>query len=68
MSITIEIDQTLWKTAEELTDIHDPTELVRHLLEKEVRGRTSAAYFASLGGTMPDLELPPRKRPGTELP
>jgi len=68
MSITIEIDPALLKTAEELTDIHDPAALMKHLLEKEIRARTSANFFASLGGTMPDLELPPRQRPGTELP
>jgi hypothetical protein len=67
MSITIEIDPALLKTAEELTDIHDPTALMKHLLEKEIRARTSADFFASLGGSMPDLEIPPRMRPGTEL-
>lgn len=68
MSVTVEIDAALMKQAEELTDIHDPAELVRQLLEKEIRARTSARYFAGLAGSAPDLELPPRKRPGTELP
>ena len=50
MSITVEIDPTLWKTAEELTDVHDPSELVRQLLEKELRARTTARSFAGLAG------------------
>ncbi len=67
MNITIEIDEKLWKAAEELTDNHDPSDLVRQLLEREV-ARAARLRLAALGGTMPDLELPPRKRPGTELP
>ena len=68
MRITVEIDPVLWKTAEDLTDIHDPADLIRYVLEREVRTRSAANYLTSLGGTMPDFELPPRKRPGTELP
>lgn len=66
MSITIDIDPALWKAAEELTDIHDPSELVRQLIEREV-ARAARMRLAAAGGTMPDLEVPPRKRPGTEL-
>jgi predicted nucleic acid-binding protein len=37
-------------------------------LEKEIRARNTANDFASLAGSVPDFQLPPRKRPGTELP
>jgi hypothetical protein len=29
MSVTINIDEAMWRAAEQATDIHDPTELVR---------------------------------------
>jgi len=66
MSITIEIDDATWKAAESATDIHDPTELVRQLIEKEVRRRTAQQRLAAAGGTMPDLSVPPRRRPHTD--
>ncbi len=68
MSITIDIDEALLKRAQELTGQSDPTALVRQLMEKEIRQREAGLRLAALGGSMPDLELPPRKRPGTELP
>ncbi|MFL5330372.1 MAG: type II toxin-antitoxin system VapB family antitoxin [Gemmataceae bacterium] len=62
MSITIEIDEAVIRAAEQATNIHDPAELVRRLLEREVRLRTAQARLAAAGGTMPDLTLPPRQR------
>ena len=67
MSITIEIDEALWRSAEEATEMHDLAALVKHLLEKEIRLRQAGRRLAAAGGSMPDLELPPRQRPGTEL-
>jgi Arc/MetJ family transcription regulator len=63
VSITIDIDDALLKRAQELTGQSDPTSLVRQLVEKEIRQREAGLRLAALGGTMPDLELPPRKRP-----
>ncbi|HXD85873.1 MAG TPA: hypothetical protein VN641_05240 [Urbifossiella sp.] len=66
MSITIELDEALLRAAEQVTNIHDPAELMRRLLEREVRSRTAQLRLAAAGGTMPDLEVPPRQRPHTE--
>ena len=65
--MSIDIDPALLKKAEELMDIHDPALLVKHLLEKEIRLRQAGRRLAAAGGSMPDLELPPRQRTGTEL-
>ena len=66
MSITINIDEATWRAAEQATDIHDPTELVRLLIERELRLRSVQRRLATAGGTMPDLDIPPRRRAGTE--
>jgi len=65
MSITIELDEALWRAAEKATDIHDPAELVRQLIEREVRRREAETRLIAAGGTMPDLEIPPRNRSST---
>jgi hypothetical protein len=66
MSVTINIDEAMWRAAEQATDIHDPTELVRLLIERELRLRSAQHRLAAAGGTMPDLNVPPRQRPGSE--
>ena len=63
MIITIEIDEATWRAAERATDIHDPSELVQKLLDREIRLRAAQRRLADAGGSMPDLEVPPRRRP-----
>ena len=62
MSITIEIDEATLKAAEQATNMHDPNVLIRYLLEREIRLRGAQQYLAQAGGTMPDLDIPPRRR------
>ncbi len=62
MSITLNIDEGLLLKAEELTNIHDHSELIRNLLEEKIARREAQRRLADLGGTMPDLEVPTRKR------
>ena len=66
MSITIEIDEAVWRAVERATDIHSPTELVHRLMEREIRLRAAQGRLADAGGSMPDLEIPPRRRPEPE--
>ena len=66
MSISIQIDEMLWRAAEKATEVHDPAELVRQLFEREIRSRTAQRNLAAMGGTMHDLEIPPRRRHSTE--
>ena len=68
MSITIEIDEAIWHAAEGATDVHDPAELVHRLLEREIARSSARRRLADLGGSMPDLEVPPRRRPDPEQP
>ena len=68
MSITIEIDEAMWRAAEQATNIHDPTELVRQLLEREIHLRAAQRRLAAAGGSMPDLVIPSRTRPVPEQP
>ncbi len=74
MSITIEIDDASLVKAKAAAKINDASALVRQLLLKEIerqamepkrdnqRAREDAQYFAALGGSMPDLEIPRRRR------
>ena len=62
MSVTIEIDEKVLREAERVTNIHDPAELVRSLLEEKIARRAAQSRLDALGGTMTDLELPARQR------
>ena len=71
MSITIEVDEEILRKAEVAANIYDPSALFQRLLEKEItlsapasetRAQETARYFAALGGSMPDLEMPRRRR------
>jgi hypothetical protein len=55
--------ESLLARASELTGISDPDLLVDEGLRALV-AREAGARLARLGGTMPDLDVPPRKRPG----
>ncbi len=62
MSITITLDEALWKAAQAATKVDDPNELVRRLMEEEIKLREAQARLIALGGTMPDLQPVPRNR------
>ena len=62
MRTTITLDDDLLEKAMRLTGIKDRTPLIRESL-KAIIARESARRLALLGGSMPDFELPPRRRP-----
>ena len=65
MRTTLNLDDELMAKAAELTGIKEKTALVRAALESLVQ-REAARRLALLGGTMPDLEVPPRRRFGRD--
>jgi len=62
MRTTIAIDDDLIRAAQELTGMAEKTALVREGLKSLIE-RESARRLAALGGTMPELEDIPRRRP-----
>jgi Arc/MetJ family transcription regulator len=61
MRTTITIDDELLADAQEYTGIKEKTALVREALTALVQ-REAARRLARLGGSQPDLEMPPRRR------
>ncbi len=61
MRTTLNIDDDLLEKARRLTGIEEKTALVRRGLEALI-ALESARRLARLGGTEPELELPPRRR------
>jgi hypothetical protein len=53
---------SLMRKAAELTGIEDPDMLVREALRSLI-AREAGRRLIALGGTMPDIKVPPRKRP-----
>ncbi|MBC7718743.1 MAG: type II toxin-antitoxin system VapB family antitoxin [Chitinophagaceae bacterium] len=66
MRTTINLDDDLLACASMLTGITDRTPLIRESL-KAIIARESARRLALLGGSMPELQLTPRRRPEPEL-
>jgi hypothetical protein len=62
MRTTLIIDEDMLDRARELTGIREKTALVRAGLEALI-ARESAKRLASLGGTQPEVERIPRRRP-----
>jgi hypothetical protein len=54
--------EELFRRAQELTGIGDRERLVREALQLLI-AREAGLRLARLGGTMPDLKVPPRERP-----
>lgn len=54
--------QNLMRKAAELTGIGDPDMLVREALRSLI-AREAGRRLIALGGTMPDIKIPPRERP-----
>jgi Arc/MetJ family transcription regulator len=61
MRTTVTLDDKLLARAEELTGIKERTALLREALQSLIE-REAARRLAKLGGTMPDLVVPPRRR------
>lgn len=62
MRTTITLDDDVLESLREATGIRETSALVRKAL-LEMRQREAARRIAALGGTMPDLKAPPRRRP-----
>ena len=61
MRTTINIDDELLATAQEMTGIEEKAAVVREALRALIE-REAARRLARLGGTQPDLEDIPRRR------
>jgi hypothetical protein len=62
MRTTINLDEKIVQDLREATGIRETSALVRQAL-LEMRQRVAAQRLAALGGTMPHLKAPPRRRP-----
>ena len=62
MRTTLALDDDLLDRARDLTGLREKSALVREAL-KALIARESARRLARLGGSQPDLEVPPRRRP-----
>jgi Arc/MetJ family transcription regulator len=62
MRTTLALDDDLLERAQELTGLNEKTAVVREALKALIE-RESARRLARLGGSAPDLEAPPRRRP-----
>lgn len=62
MRTTVSLDDELVAEAQSLTGIEERSALIREALKSLIE-RESARRLALLGGSQPDLDLPPRRRP-----
>jgi Arc/MetJ family transcription regulator len=62
MRTTLALDDELVAKAQALTGVIEKSGLVREALKALIE-RESARRLARLGGSEPDLEIPPRRRP-----
>ncbi len=62
MRTTITFDDELMATAQEFTGIKEKSALVNEALKRLVE-REAARRLILLGGSQPDLTIPPRRRP-----
>ncbi|WP_137154101.1 type II toxin-antitoxin system VapB family antitoxin [Rhizobium sp. FKL33] len=61
MTTSVPVDDALIERAREVTGIHEATALVEKALQQFVH-REAARRLAELGGSEPDLTIPPRAR------
>ena len=64
MQVTIALDDDLVARAQAFSDVQDVSSLVREALKSFVQQKDLAKRLDDLGGTMPDLVAPPRRRFG----
>jgi Arc/MetJ family transcription regulator len=62
MRTTVTLDDDLVENLREATGIKETSTLVRQALV-EMRQRIAAHRLAALGGSLPELTAPPRRRP-----
>ncbi|MFK8083868.1 MAG: type II toxin-antitoxin system VapB family antitoxin [Granulosicoccus sp.] len=62
MRATVTLDDAKVANAKERTGITDTASLMREALDALIQ-REASHRLAALGGTMPDLETTPRRRP-----
>jgi Bacterial antitoxin of type II TA system, VapB len=62
MRTTVTLDDKIVEDLRESTGIKETSALIRQALI-EMRQRVAAQRLAALGGTMPELKAPPRRRP-----
>ena len=62
MRTTVTLDDDIVESLRESTGIRETSALVRQALI-EMRQRIAAQRLVALGGTMPNLKAPPRRRP-----
>jgi Arc/MetJ family transcription regulator len=67
MRTTLALDDDLLERAQALTGLKEKSNLVREALKALIE-RESARRLARLGGSEPDLSIPPRRRPATSDP
>lgn len=65
MRTTVNLDEELIEKARRLTGIQEKTALLHEGLQALIT-REAGRRLAALGGAMPDLRLPPRRRPRRE--
>jgi Arc/MetJ family transcription regulator len=61
MRTTITLDDELLTRAEQLTNLHEKSALIREALKALIE-REAARGLARLGGTVPNAKAPPRRR------
>jgi len=62
MRTTVTLDDEVLESLRESTGIRETSALVRQAMI-EMRQRIAAQRLIALGGTMPNLKAPPRRRP-----
>jgi Arc/MetJ family transcription regulator len=62
MRTTVALDDELLARAQQLTNVHEKSALLREALKALIE-REAARRLARLGGTVPDAKAPPRRRP-----
>ena len=65
MRTTVTIDDELLKDAEKYTGIKERSALLREALRSLIE-REAGLRLIAMGGSVPDAELPRRRRPWTE--
>lgn len=62
MRTTVTLDDDLIARAQEITGVQEKSALINEALRELIRLQ-AARRLAALGGTMPELSAPPRRRP-----
>jgi hypothetical protein len=61
MEIPVLVNEHKLRQAIRATETRDPTELIHRLLDEAIARAAAYDRLARSGGTMPDLEVPPRR-------